>query len=52
MLYASIVEEMLHNIHNLSELRKDQYLMTCLNELWEDPIQELKLSTASENVIS
>jgi hypothetical protein len=52
MLDASVIEEYLHNIHQLSKLREYKDLVSSLDQLRKYPIKQFKLATASENIVS
>jgi len=52
MLDASVIEEYLHNVHQLSKLREYKDLVSSLDQLRKYPIEQFKLATASENIVS
>jgi len=52
VLDTSVVKKYLHDIHQLSKLRKDQNLVTCLDQLWENAVHQLKLATTSKDFVS
>ena len=45
VLDSSVIEEYLHDIHQLSKLREDQNFMICCNQFWKDSVQKLKFPT-------
>ena len=51
MLDASVIEEYLHDIHQLSELRENQDFMASLDQLGEDPVEQFELATRSKDVV-
>jgi hypothetical protein len=52
MLDASVIEEYLHYVHQLSELREYKDLMSSLNQFWKYPIEQFKLAAGSKNIVS
>ena len=52
VLDAAVVKEILHDVHQLSELRKDQHLVTRLDQLGQDPVQKLEFPARPEDVVA
>jgi hypothetical protein len=49
---APIVKEVLHDIHQLSELREDQHFMTRLYQLGQDSVKKLEFPARPEDVVA
>ncbi len=44
MLDASVLEEMAHHCEQLSELRKDEDLVSRIDQFGQDPVQQLEFA--------
>lgn len=52
VLDAPVVKEDLHDIHQLSELREDQHLVTRGYQLLQDSVQQLEFTARPEDVVA